>query len=77
MSAQPHKQVKAIMVSSQAAATSEEAADVLAGLSVVPGFITGYVDNKTKKAVTFHTDGHPEQALVRGQKRVELTVSVQ
>lgn len=56
----------------------EAAQDHLAGLKHIPGFLMGYVDEKEKRAVTYHVDVMPESPLPlhRSQKRVELAFPV-
>lgn len=46
----------------------EEAGDALAGLSHMPGFVMGYVDESDNRPVMFFIDAHPGQTLQRGQR---------
>lgn len=46
----------------------EEAADALAGLSHMPGFVMGYVDESENRPVMFFMDAYPGQTLQRGQR---------
>ena len=46
-----------------------EAQDHLHGLSHLPGFVFGYVDEKENQPVGFFLDGHPHCPLQPGQKR--------
>jgi hypothetical protein len=50
----------------------EEAGDHLAGLSHMPGFVFGYVDDRENRAIMFFQDAFPGQELQRGQHRRTL-----
>jgi hypothetical protein len=46
----------------------EQAQDALSGLSHMPGFVMGYVDESDNRPVMFFMDFHPGQVLARGQR---------
>lgn len=50
-----------------------EAQDALAGISGLPGFVFGYVDDKENRCVTFHEVSEFERGpLGKGQQIVEV-----
>lgn len=55
--------------------TVEEAEDALAGISVLPWFVFGYVNEKENRCVSFHeVDYNPGDKLCAGQRIVECQV---
>ncbi len=52
--------------------TVEDAQDHLDGLSHMPGFVFGYVDEKENRPVGFFLDAYPHSQLQPGQKRRTL-----
>lgn len=52
--------------------TFEEAEDGLHGLSHIPGFVLGYVDEKDNRPVAFFKDAFLNDNIVRGQRRRTL-----
>lgn len=57
--------------------TLEEAQDGLHGLSHIPGFVFGYVDEKDNRPVAFFKDAYPNDNILRGQRRRTLVFAHQ
>lgn len=51
------------------------AADALAGLKTLDGFVFGYVEPKTHRTVSFHRVDMPVKQLFRGQRLVEAAAA--
>lgn len=62
---------------SQKHESPEEAGDALAGLSHMPGFVFGYVDEKECRVVMFFKDAQPGQTLMPGQRSRNLVFAHQ
>ena len=64
--------MKVIQQNCDVHATPEEAQDALFGLSHLPGFVMGYIDEKENRPVVFFLDVPPASTAQRGQRRREL-----
>jgi hypothetical protein len=52
--------------------TEDHAEDVLAGISLIDGFLFGYINPKDWRVISFHVDSHVDLPLSKGQTRVEM-----
>jgi hypothetical protein len=64
--------MKAIQLTCEKNPCLEDAQDQLHGLSHMPGFVFGYVDDKENRVVAFFLDTYPDSALVPGQRRRDI-----